>query len=147
VIDPNGLTLAFYIVMQHVEGEDLATWCETQGGVDKVPLAARIEIVAQVAEALQAAYDSGVIHRDVKPSNILVGGQSDIHAYLTDFGVGQVVSDEVLRLTHSGFTQTIEGSSSRSGTQLYMAPELFSDKPASIRSDIYALGVVLHPRP
>ena len=119
----------FYIVMQHVEGQDLATWCETQGGVDKVPLAARIEIVAQIADALQAAHDSGVIHRDVKPSNILVGGQSDIHAYLTDFGIGQVVSDEVLsRLTHSGFTQTIAESSSRSGTQLYMAPELFSGK-------------------
>jgi WD40 repeat protein/class 3 adenylate cyclase/tRNA A-37 threonylcarbamoyl transferase component Bud32 len=135
----------FYIVMQHVEGKDLATWCETQGGVDKVPPAARIEIVAQIADALQAAHDSGVIHRDVKPSNILVDGRSDIHAYLTDFGIGQVVSKEVLsRLTHSGFTQTIEGSSSRSGTQLYMAPELFSGRPASIRSDIYALGVVLY---
>jgi hypothetical protein len=56
----------FYIVMQHVEGEDLATWCETQGGVDKVPRASRIEVVAQVAHALQAAHDSGVIlPRDV----------------------------------------------------------------------------------
>jgi tetratricopeptide (TPR) repeat protein/class 3 adenylate cyclase/tRNA A-37 threonylcarbamoyl transferase component Bud32 len=135
----------FYIVMQHVQGEDLAAWCEAQGGVDKIPLEIRLEIVAQIANALQAAHDSGVIHRDVKPSNILVGGRSDIHAYLTDFGIGQVVSEEVLnRLTHSGFTQTIEESSSRSGTQLYMAPELFSGKPASIRSDIYALGVVLY---
>ena len=135
----------FYIVMQHVEGQDLATWCGTMGGVDKVPLAARIEIVAQIADALQAAHDSGVIHRDVKPSNILVRGHSDIHAYLTDFGIGQVVSEEVLsRLTRSGFTQTIVESSSRSGTQLYMAPELFSGKSASIRSDIYALGVVLY---
>jgi WD40 repeat protein/class 3 adenylate cyclase/tRNA A-37 threonylcarbamoyl transferase component Bud32 len=134
----------FYIVMQHVEGQDLSTWCESQGGVDKVPLTARLEIVAQVAGALQAAHDSGVIHRDVKPSNILVS-QSDVHAYLTDFGIGQVVSEEVLGgLTHSGFTQTMMESSSRSGTQLYMAPELFSGKPASIRSDIYALGVVLY---
>jgi class 3 adenylate cyclase/tRNA A-37 threonylcarbamoyl transferase component Bud32/tetratricopeptide (TPR) repeat protein len=135
----------FYIVMQHVEGQDLAAWCEIQGGVDKVPLAARIEIVAQVADALQAAHDSGVIHRDVKPSNILVGGRGDIHAYLTDFGIGQVVSEEVLSLlTRSGFTQTMAESSSRSGTQLYMAPELFSGKAASIRSDIYALGVVFY---
>jgi len=133
----------FYIVMQHVEGQDLATWCGTQGGVDKVPLAARIEIVAQVADALQAAHDSGVIHRDAKPSNILVGGQSDIHAYLTDFGIGQVVSEEVLsRITRSGFTQTMVESSSRSGTQLYMAPELFSGKagagPTICRSASYS---------
>jgi WD40 repeat protein/class 3 adenylate cyclase len=136
----------FYIVMQNVEGEDVATWCETQGGADKVPLAARLEIIAQIANALQAAHDGGVIHRDVKPSNILVGSRGNIHAFLTDFGIGQVVSSEALgRLTRSGFTQTImESSSSRSGTQLYMAPELFSGKPASIRSDIYALGVVLY---
>ena len=108
-------------------------------------MATRLEIVAQVAAALQAAHDSGVIHRDVKPSNILVGGQVNVHAYLTDFGIGQVVSEDILsRLTHSGFTQTIEGSSSRSGTELYMAPELFSGKPASIRSDVYALGVVFY---
>jgi serine/threonine-protein kinase len=138
-------TAPFYIVMQHVQGEDLATWCESQGGVEKVPLGKRLEIVAQIAEALQAAHDAGVIHRDVKPSNILVGGENDIHAYLTDFGIGQVISEEVLsRLTRSGFTQTIAESSTRSGTQLYMAPELFSGKPASIRSDIYALGVVLY---
>jgi class 3 adenylate cyclase/tetratricopeptide (TPR) repeat protein/tRNA A-37 threonylcarbamoyl transferase component Bud32 len=135
----------FYIVMRHVEGDNLATWCERQGGVEKVALAVRLEIVAQIADALQAAHDSGVIHRDVKPSNILVGGLPDLHAYLTDFGIGQVISEERLnRLTRSGFTQTMADNHSRSGTQLYMAPELFSGKPASIRSDIYALGVVLY---
>src|ERR1700759_4805253 len=120
--------------MQHVAGQDLVSWCESQGGIEKVPLESRLEIVAQVADALQAAHDSGVIHRDVKPSNILVGGRGDVHAYLTDFGIGQVVSKEVLsRLTSSGFTQTMAESASRSGTQMYMAPELFSGKPASIR--------------
>ena len=161
----------FYVVMDHVEGSDLNTWCEQQGGVDKVPLETRLEIVAQIADALQAAHDAGVIHRDVKPGNILVSrwgetlssrdltespkGMSGldgfspyrVQAKLTDFGIGQVVSEEALRgVTKAGFTQTIiaDSSSSQTGSQMYMAPELLAGKPASIRSDIYSLGVVLY---
>jgi serine/threonine-protein kinase len=120
----------FYIVMQHVEGQDLPTWCQNRARAKKIPLTARLEIVTHIADALQAAHDSGVIHRDVKPSNILVGGESGIHAYLTDFGIGQVASEEVLSgPTHGAFKQTMEGSSSRSGAHLYLAPELFSGRP------------------
>jgi len=129
----------YYILMQHVAEQDLASWCESQGGIEKVPLETRLEIVAQIAEALQAAHDSGVIHRDVKPSNILVSNQSEnpIHAYLTDFGIGQIISDEIRsQLSVSGSSRAGLESASLSGTQLYMAPELFWGKPASIRSDI-----------
>jgi class 3 adenylate cyclase len=62
----------YYIVMDYAEGQDLGAWYEAQGGADKVPLATRLETVAQVADALQAAHEAGVIHRDVKPSNILI---------------------------------------------------------------------------
>jgi WD40 repeat protein/class 3 adenylate cyclase/tRNA A-37 threonylcarbamoyl transferase component Bud32 len=151
----------FYVVMDHVEGQDLKSWCEQRGGVDKVPLEVRLEIVAQIADALQAAHDAGVIHRDVKPGNILVCNWREpqspseasrtsampIRAKLTDFGIGQVVSEEALEgITREGFTQTIvrDSSSSQTGTQMYMAPELMAGKPASIRSDIYSLGVVLY---
>jgi serine/threonine protein kinase len=137
----------YYILMQHVAGRDLPSWCASQGGIEKVPLETRLEIVAQIADALQAAHDNGIIHRDVKPSNILVGNQSKnpIHAYLTDFGIGQIISDEIRRqLSVSGYSQADPESASLSGTQLYMAPELFWGKSASIRSDIYALGVVLY---
>lgn len=141
----------YYIVMDYAEGKDLRAWCEERGGARQVPLAVRLEIVAQVAEALQAAHDAGVIHRDVKPANILVSGAGaapdQVQAKLTDFGIGQVTSEEVLAgLTKLGFTQT-GGTTSKNplaGTQAYMAPELIAGKPASTGSDVYALGVVLY---
>jgi WD40 repeat protein/class 3 adenylate cyclase/tRNA A-37 threonylcarbamoyl transferase component Bud32 len=136
----------FYVVMQHIDGSDLPRWCQQHGEIPLIPLSTRLEIVAQVADALQAAHDSGIIHRDVKPSNILVSGSAtEVHAFLTDFGIGQVVSEEVLRgISRMGFTQTLADSASNAGTQLYMAPELLAGKPASTRSDIYALGMVLY---
>jgi non-specific serine/threonine protein kinase len=129
-----------------------------------VPLSTRLEIVAQVADALQAAHQAGVVHRDIKPGNVLIaecgvrsaesGGSapglsrpSAVSVKLTDFGIGQVVSQEILsQMTRMGFTQTImtSGSTSLTGTQLYMAPELLAQKPASAQSDIYSLGVVLY---
>ncbi len=153
----------YYLEEEYVAGKDLRHWCEAQGGIANVPLETKLEIVAQVAEALQAAHDAGVIHRDVKPANILVsspksetkdraadhirGTQTPLLAVkLTDFGIGHVVSEEVLAgLTPAGFTRSmLSPSSSHTGTQLYMAPELVAGKAASIRSDIYSLGVVLY---
>jgi eukaryotic-like serine/threonine-protein kinase len=69
-------TPPFYVEMEYVEGEDLRSWCERQGGVSAIPLETRLEIVAQAAEALQAAHDAGIIHRDVKPANILIASTS-----------------------------------------------------------------------
>ena len=140
----------FYLEEEYVAGKDLRSWCEAQGGIEKVPLEVRLEIVAQAADGLQAAHDAGVIHRDVKPGNILISNfRSEIAdgvVKLTDFGIGQVVSEEYLAgVTRAGFTQTmLSPGSSQTGTQLYMAPELVSGKPASTRSDIYSLGVVLY---
>jgi serine/threonine protein kinase/class 3 adenylate cyclase len=143
----------FYIVMDYAQAQDVRAWCEAQGGVDKVPLSTRLEIVAQTADALQAAHKAGVIHRDVKPSNILISNsRSDLPSdhpdvKLTDFGIGQVVSQETLAgMTRMGFTQTMvgPGSSSHTGTQMYMAPELIAGHAASVQSDIYSLGVVLY---
>ncbi|MEY2429169.1 MAG: eukaryotic-like serine/threonine-protein kinase [Verrucomicrobiota bacterium] len=141
----------YYLAMDYCESLDLRAWCEARGGAAQVPIAVRLEIVAQVADALQAAHDAGVIHRDVKPGNILVSGDgsspSNVQIKLTDFGIGQVVSDEVLSgLSRGGFTQTMSsgGGNGLTGTYLYMAPELIAGRAASAASDVYALGVVLY---
>lgn len=141
----------YYIMMSYAEGEDLKAWTERQGGVAKIPEATRWEIVAQVADALHAAHIAGVIHRDVKPGNILVSSPSIapemLNVKLTDFGIGQVLAQEFLAgITRAGFTMTVSGDqySAMSGTQMFMAPELLAGKGASKQSDIYSLGVVFY---
>lgn len=142
----------FYIVMDYAEGQNLRIWCESKGGIQQIPLETRIEIVAQVAEALQAAHRAGVIHRDVKPTNILLATsncesrQPAPEVKLADFGIGQVLSQEILAgITRAGFTATLSsGSSATFGTLMYLAPELQTGQPASPQSDIYSLGIVLY---
>jgi serine/threonine-protein kinase len=139
----------FYVEMEYVDGADLRAWCDGHGAVLSIPLETRLEIAAQAAEGLQAAHAAGIVHRDIKPANILISGKNtkEVRAKVSDFGIGQVVSEEYLKgITRAGFTQTIlaDSSSSRTGTQLYMAPELLAGKPATAASDIYSLGVVLY---
>lgn len=101
--------------------------------LDKGPLSPHdaLEILEQVADALQFAHDHSIIHRDIKPSNILL---RDAHyAYLADFGLAKSVEGSS-RLTQTGTLL---------GTPEYMAPDL-AEGPASISSDIYALGIVLY---
>ncbi len=136
----------YFIVMDFIDGPDLSVWASSNLRLDSVPLETRLEIIAQVADALQGAHDAGVIHRDVKPSNILIEEKDGLlKARLTDFGIGQLVSGETpAGITQIGFTQTMMNEDSQTGTRLYLAPELLAGQPATIRSDIYALGVVLY---
>src|SRR5437762_11353545 len=108
---------------------------------------ARLEIVAQAAEALQAAHEAGILHRDIKPGNLLVRGDAvagPIHVFIADFGIGQLTSEKLLREgTRLGFTRTVSDLlSPLSGTMLYLAPEVLEGNAATARSDIYSLGVV-----
>ncbi len=141
----------YFIESEYTSAGDLVRWAESEGGLARVPLATRLEIVAQVATALAAAHSVGVLHKDVKPSNILIHKTSDgrLQAQLADFGVGQATEQERLAaagITVLGLSRRNQGdtSSSQTGTQLYMAPELLEGHAPTLQADIYALGVLLY---
>ena len=119
-----------FIAMRFVEGTDLGALIEQEGRLDPARAA---RIVGQVGAALDAAHRRGLVHRDVKPANVLVTGDDLEHAYLADFGVSK--SGE----TGGGLTKT----GALVGTLAYVAPELIPGGRADARSDAYALGCVL----
>ncbi|WP_194823167.1 serine/threonine-protein kinase [Micromonospora sp. S-DT3-3-22] len=119
---------ADYLVMEFVEGEPLSRRIESAGHLD---VAETMSVVAQAAQALHAAHAGGIVHRDVKPSNLLV--QEDGTVVLVDFGVAR--STNVTSITSTNAVP---------GTALYMAPEQASGRPVSAATDIYALGAVAY---
>ncbi|MEE9293954.1 MAG: protein kinase [Phycisphaerae bacterium] len=141
----------FYLEMEYTNGGDLTNWADAQDGIASVPLEIRLELIAQVADALAAAHSAGIIHKDVSPSNVLiqVSKKGGPEVRLTDFGIGQIVSTAMLKeadITVTGFgggQTTMTNLNGHTGTRLYMAPELFQGKPPTARSDLYALGVLL----
>jgi serine/threonine-protein kinase len=115
---------ATYLSMEYVDGEDLASLLRRIG---VLPRDKALEISRQLCAGLAAAHDKGVVHRDLKPGNIMLDGQGRLR--ITDFGLAGVAADI---------------KDIRSGTRGYMAPEQQSGQEVTARSDIYALGVVLH---
>lgn len=118
-----------YIAMRYVQGADLKSIVSGEGPLS---VGRTLFILEQVANALDAAHDRSLIHRDVKPSNILVAQPSD-HVYLTDFGI-------VKHTTSPGLTRT----GIFIGTADYAAPEQIEGRPLDGRTDVYALGCVLY---
>ncbi|HEV8487454.1 MAG TPA: tetratricopeptide repeat protein [Blastocatellia bacterium] len=127
-----------FIVMQYVEGETLAS------RITDHPLSTEeaIDIAAQVAEALAEAHSHGVIHRDIKPQNIILTARRRVK--VLDFGLAKIVQQgEALdssAITQSQFTDT----GRIAGTPAYMSPERLRGEPADPRSDLFSLGVVLY---
>ncbi len=150
ILDWNFERAPYFIESEYAADGDLAEWAEEQGGIAAVPMEQRLEIVAQVAAALAAAHSVGVLHKDVKPTNVLIAHDPDggLKVQLSDFGIGAVTGHE--RLAAAGITvlglttKTEQKPSSASGTRLYMAPELLEGKRATLQTDIYALGVMLY---
>ena len=121
-----------FIVMRYVDGTDLRALLAAEGAFDPARAAG---VIAQVASALDAAHERGLVHRDVKPANILVaargGGE---HTYLTDFGLTKRTASD------SGLTAAGEWV----GTLDYVAPEQLRGESVDGRADVYALGCVLY---
>jgi serine/threonine protein kinase len=120
-----------FIAMRYVAGSDLNQRIIREG---RLAPEQAVALIAQVANGLDAIHAAGLVHRDVKPANVLLsGGESADHAYITDFGVARNVA------TQSGLTQTGRFV----GTLDYVAPEQISGGTIDARVDVYALGCLL----
>src|ERR1700677_340313 len=115
-----------FFTMEYVDGEDLASLLRRIG---RLPPDKALDISRQLCAGIAAAHSKGVLHRDLKPANIMLDGRGQV--VVTDFGL-------------AGLSDDIRGNEIRSGTPAYMAPEQLAGKEGSVRSDIYALGLVLY---
>lgn len=115
-----------YLVMEFVDGEPLSSILERERTISEVRL---VNILIETCRGLQAAHAAGVMHRDIKPGNLLVYGDDNVK--ITDFGVSRGMDQTTL--TATGMVM---------GTAQYLAPELALGKPASPASDLYALGII-----
>src|SRR5580704_16917775 len=115
-----------FLSMEFVDGEDLASLLRRIG---RLPQDKAIEIARKLCAGLAAAHSQGVLHRDLKPANIMIDGRGQV--LITDFGLASLAEE-------------IHEADIRSGTPAYMAPEQLAGKEVSIKSDIYALGLVMY---
>jgi eukaryotic-like serine/threonine-protein kinase len=119
-----------FITMAYVEGEDLHQIIKTNG---KLPLDRLVKFATQLASALAAAHAENVVHRDLKPQNILVDKNDQI--YVSDFGLAKSFAEGSVGMTQTGAFL---------GTPRYMSPEQVEGKPTDGRSDLYAYGLILY---
>jgi eukaryotic-like serine/threonine-protein kinase len=119
-----------YLVMELVDGQPLSEILERYGRLDSSVV---LDIVAQSARALDTAHQAGIVHRDIKPGNLLI--MADGTTKITDFGIAKANSLQAMNLTATGIVM---------GTALYVSPEQATGSPLTGSSDVYSLGVVAY---
>jgi serine/threonine-protein kinase len=112
-----------FLTMEYVDGEDLSSLLRRIG---RIPQDKALDIARQLCAGVAAAHERGVLHRDLKPANVMLDGDGNVR--ITDFGIA---------------TAAQESGGDIAGTPQYMAPELLAGKPATVQSDLFALGLVL----
>ena len=148
LIDWNFATPPFFLECEY-GGLDLAKWAESERNLNLLPLTQRLTIFQQIVDAVAAAHGVGVLHKDLKPSNVLIAPRADSwHVRVTDFGSGRLLEPDrlsALGITELGMTltQSVLGNTA-TGTPLYLAPEILAGQPPTAQSDVYALGLLLY---
>jgi serine/threonine protein kinase/DNA-binding winged helix-turn-helix (wHTH) protein len=139
-----------YFLESEYGGLNLAGWAESHGGLANIPIGTRLRLIADVAQAVAAAHAAGVLHKDLKPANILVtsADKGKWQVKVADFGSASLLEPSRLRalgITNLGLTQTGGPQSpSLTGTLMYLAPEVLSGQRPTAAADVYALGVMLY---
>ncbi|HSZ64246.1 MAG TPA: tetratricopeptide repeat protein [Terriglobales bacterium] len=168
ILEWNFETSPFFLESEYA-GPNLAEWAVAQGGLSQMALDVRLRLLIDIAQAVAAAHGIGVLHKDLKPANILVvpgvalsgiGGGWQIK--IADFGSASLFDPSrlhALGITNLGFTQTVAldkessgtpsgsaGSSAAAltGTLMYLPPEVLAGQSPSASADVYALGVILY---
>ncbi|MGI9455984.1 MAG: serine/threonine-protein kinase [Aeoliella sp.] len=119
-----------FIAQEYVAGQNLGEWMHRHGPIEPGRV---LDILRQVAAALSKAHEQSIVHRDVKPENIMLARSGEVK--VADFGLARVTSNGGANRTQAGVTM---------GTPLYMSPEQIEGKPVDSRSDIYSLGVTAY---
>jgi non-specific serine/threonine protein kinase len=149
VLDWNLEEPPYFIETEWSSEGNLAIWAGRQGGAAAVPLGERLRLVAAVADALAAAHSMGVLHKDLKPANILVWQDANGHPQirLSDFGSGRALDPSRLEsfgITHFRTEPDEAAQETSSGTPHYRAPELIAGGSPTVQADIFSLGVILY---
>jgi serine/threonine-protein kinase len=126
VYDVGEVAGRLFLSMEYVDGEDLATLLRRIG---RLPEDKAVQIAHELCSGLHAAHAQGIVHRDLKPSNVMLDGRG--RARITDFGLAALAS-------------AVDPADVGAGTPAYMAPEQLLGQEVTVRSDVYALGLVLH---